>query len=327
VISGAARVAPEKAVFRPALPMSFQPGISEMRMEKLSWSHQYKHPNWQKKRLEVMEAAGFSCENCGDKDTTLNVHHRRYVKGRKVWEYTRDELQCLCEDCHAQEHADRELLQRVLDAAEADGYGAAAVIGLIAGYIDGGCGLDEDLTKAALDADGYHYDLGMLASIAAGAEWPLMSEAARVISRSGKWTPPQQNAIFRWEEQLDPTQHLQWHQLREELKLLEPESVPAIQGLLVGFRNGIVAGPGVPPSYVDAVLIDDPDAGHGYAVGMLAKVLLNDASLEEVNKILDALRAGDAGQIAEVLSPAVEQWRADRLARSKERPIDDSDLI
>lgn len=32
MISGAARVAPEKAVFRPALPMSFTPGISEMQM-------------------------------------------------------------------------------------------------------------------------------------------------------------------------------------------------------------------------------------------------------------------------------------------------------
>ena len=30
--SGAARVAPEKAVFRPALPMSFMPGITEMHM-------------------------------------------------------------------------------------------------------------------------------------------------------------------------------------------------------------------------------------------------------------------------------------------------------
>jgi very-short-patch-repair endonuclease len=35
MISGAARVAPKKAVFRPALPMSFSPGISEMQMSEL----------------------------------------------------------------------------------------------------------------------------------------------------------------------------------------------------------------------------------------------------------------------------------------------------
>jgi hypothetical protein len=34
LISGAARVAPKKAVIRPALPMSFLPGISEMQMNK-----------------------------------------------------------------------------------------------------------------------------------------------------------------------------------------------------------------------------------------------------------------------------------------------------
>lgn len=60
--------------------------------EKLSWSQQYKHPQWQRKRLEALEAAGWECENCGEKETTLNVHHKRYVKGRMIWEYDVSEL-------------------------------------------------------------------------------------------------------------------------------------------------------------------------------------------------------------------------------------------
>jgi hypothetical protein len=35
-----------------------------------------KHPEWQKKRLKVLEAAEFECATCGSKDKTLHVHHR-----------------------------------------------------------------------------------------------------------------------------------------------------------------------------------------------------------------------------------------------------------
>ena len=57
-------------------------------------------PRWQKKRLEVMCRDGFACVECGDATTTLNVHHRRYVRGREPWEYAGDLLVTLCERCH-----------------------------------------------------------------------------------------------------------------------------------------------------------------------------------------------------------------------------------
>ncbi len=60
----------------------------------------YRHPLWQKKRLEVMRAAGFACVHCGSREDTLNVHHISYVKGRDPWEYDEHELMCLCEGCH-----------------------------------------------------------------------------------------------------------------------------------------------------------------------------------------------------------------------------------
>jgi len=53
------RVAPEKAVFRPALPLVSLLGITEMQMAK-NYFEKLKDPRWQKKRLEVLEAIGFA---------------------------------------------------------------------------------------------------------------------------------------------------------------------------------------------------------------------------------------------------------------------------
>ena len=64
------------------------------------YSELLKHPLWQKKRLEVLSRADFACEECGDKDSTLHVHHSVYLKGRRPWEYEDRFLQCLCEKCH-----------------------------------------------------------------------------------------------------------------------------------------------------------------------------------------------------------------------------------
>jgi hypothetical protein len=60
-----------------------------------------KHPKWQEKRLRVMERAGFACEWCEASEAALHVHHTRYRRGAKPWEYEDDELLCLCVDCHA----------------------------------------------------------------------------------------------------------------------------------------------------------------------------------------------------------------------------------
>lgn len=57
-------------------------------------------PRWQRKRLEVLERADFTCEECGDKSTTLHVHHGYYEKGKKPWEYPHDSLHCVCAPCH-----------------------------------------------------------------------------------------------------------------------------------------------------------------------------------------------------------------------------------
>jgi hypothetical protein len=102
MFTSASRVAPEKAVFRPALARSFIAGLSpekEMATRKTYWE-KLRDPRWQKRRLEVMEVAGFRCVICSDDKTTLNVHHKLYRKGSAPWEYADSELMCVCETCH-----------------------------------------------------------------------------------------------------------------------------------------------------------------------------------------------------------------------------------
>lgn len=60
-----------------------------------------RRPEWQRKRLEIMQRDGFKCCVCGAADKPLMVHHHGYRKGALPWEYPDDELQTLCEECHA----------------------------------------------------------------------------------------------------------------------------------------------------------------------------------------------------------------------------------
>ena len=40
---------------------------------------------------------------CKSKDN-LEVHHKVYHPDRRAWEYTKDELEVLCDDCHRKIH-------------------------------------------------------------------------------------------------------------------------------------------------------------------------------------------------------------------------------
>ena len=64
------------------------------------YTDKLKHPNWQKKRLRIMDRAGFRCEICNSADITLHVHHGYYERGVDPWEYPDDTLYCICEECH-----------------------------------------------------------------------------------------------------------------------------------------------------------------------------------------------------------------------------------
>lgn len=73
-------------------------------MSKQSYYEKLQHPLWQKRRLEIMSKCGFECQDCGNKDNQLNVHHLYYISKRNPWQYPDWALKCLCKDCHKEEH-------------------------------------------------------------------------------------------------------------------------------------------------------------------------------------------------------------------------------
>lgn len=130
----------EKAVFRPALPMCFLSGITEMHMAK-TYFEKLKDPRWQKKRLEVLEHGGWSCEHCGDSGSTLHVHHRQYFKGREPWDYEVGQLAVLCEDCHGFTHESEDSLLLAASFVVGDGpFNRDSAASLIAGFCNQGMG-------------------------------------------------------------------------------------------------------------------------------------------------------------------------------------------
>lgn len=63
-----------------------------------NYSEKLKDPRWQKKRLEILDRDDFTCQECGDKKTTLNIHHLKYSKN--PWDVDNSFLITLCEGCH-----------------------------------------------------------------------------------------------------------------------------------------------------------------------------------------------------------------------------------
>jgi hypothetical protein len=59
----------------------------------------YKHPKWQKKRLEILSRDEWKCVACSDSQSTLHVHHLTY--DGDPWDVPDDWLQTLCEGCHS----------------------------------------------------------------------------------------------------------------------------------------------------------------------------------------------------------------------------------
>ena len=68
------------------------------------------HPDWQKKRLEVMQRDSFTCRDCNSKDKELHVHHLYYVQGKKPQDYPLSAYKTLCFQCHELEEENLRLV-------------------------------------------------------------------------------------------------------------------------------------------------------------------------------------------------------------------------
>ena len=82
---------------------------------KSEYSAKLRDPRWQKKRLEIMQRDKFSCQCCGDGESTLNVHHFEYHGD--PWSTPPELLITLCEQCHENEgYARKESEKQLLSA-------------------------------------------------------------------------------------------------------------------------------------------------------------------------------------------------------------------
>ena len=75
-------------------------------MKNKSYSEKLTDPRWQKKRLGIFERDKFTCQKCGDKTSTLHVHHHYYKRGLEPWDYPDCDLITYCFKCHQYEHVE-----------------------------------------------------------------------------------------------------------------------------------------------------------------------------------------------------------------------------
>jgi len=97
----------------------------------MTYTEKLRDPRWQRRRLEVMQNAGFACERCNADDVILNVHHIVYRRGAEPWDYDDDDLACLCEDCHDREHRAIDMLRRLIRKGHPEN-----IVRLVARHID-----------------------------------------------------------------------------------------------------------------------------------------------------------------------------------------------
>lgn len=181
----------------PARPAagSYLPGMTEMQMSKLTYREQLLHPNWQRKRLEVLNRDNFRCCMCEDDQTTLHVHHKQYAKGRLAWEYPNDELVTLCEPCHGAMHEEVAILRDVTAKLPVEGdasmSGAAALLG---GWASVHTQVDFDHTFGVSPGD---FMVGQVAALLWGpADAGTLSALVEALKAAPPWVVRQQTAEF-----------------------------------------------------------------------------------------------------------------------------------
>lgn len=158
-------------------------------MAAMTYREQLAHPNWQRKRLEIMKRDDFQCCMCGDDETTLHVHHKQYVKGRMAWEYPSEELVTLCEDCHESMHEQTSAFRSLLAILHVDGpHSMSVALALLAGWASGYYKQIELSNDAPWGGDPDSFILGQLSSeLGSKLDTNLAFDLWRTVQRAPSW--------------------------------------------------------------------------------------------------------------------------------------------
>jgi len=108
----------------------------------MTYLEKLKHPNWQKKRLEILNRDQFVCQTCYGEEKTLHVHHKFYDKNiENPWDYDEKYLVTLCCDCHLEIEESKKIIKTdvpnlLLSKLDANKYTYITVSGVIEEYTD-----------------------------------------------------------------------------------------------------------------------------------------------------------------------------------------------
>lgn len=142
-------------------------GMRGKEMKKDEYRKQLLHPNWQKKRLEILNRDEFTCQVCSNDSETLHVHHLLYVPGNSPWEYPDHTLVTLCATCHEDEHESRGEYESGL-------LRELRLVGMLAGDV----GTIRNLVAQLRSAQGHEKAKGALNAIFDATSWALCESGA-----------------------------------------------------------------------------------------------------------------------------------------------------
>jgi len=104
-------------------------------MAQKKYSEKLKDPRWQRNRLKILDRDKWTCQGCGDKKSTLFVHHLYYEKDKDPWEYPPEAFLTLCESCHEEEYEYLPHYEKsLLDALKKKGFLADDIISIAHGF-------------------------------------------------------------------------------------------------------------------------------------------------------------------------------------------------
>lgn len=68
----------------------------------MTYAQRLKDPRWQKKRLELLNKAHWTCEECKAVEPAdgLQIYHVFYMLGKLPWEHDDRIMMVLCDGCH-----------------------------------------------------------------------------------------------------------------------------------------------------------------------------------------------------------------------------------
>lgn len=81
---------------------------------KTTYAQKLLDPRWQRKRLEILQRDNWTCQECGDVENTLHVHHKTYKSHLQPWDVNNNILITLCASCHKDEHEIQSCIEKGL---------------------------------------------------------------------------------------------------------------------------------------------------------------------------------------------------------------------